>query len=279
MLYIAPYSGCAMAEYFMYHEGKPTLCVYDDLSKQAAAYRQLSLVLRRPPGREAYPGDVFYLHSRLLERAAKLREDGDVVDGVTILKPGGSLTALPIIETQAGDVSAYIPTNVISITDGQIFLETDLFNAGIRPAVNVGISVSRVGGSAQTKAMKSVAGRLRLDLAQFRELEAFAAFASDLDAATKRQLERGARTVEILKQGQYAPLPFEEQVMVIFAVTNGFLDAVAVPRIRAWEKGFLEFVQAQFPQVPAAIRDTKALGKDAEAELRRAIEQFTARFQ
>jgi F-type H+-transporting ATPase subunit alpha len=279
MLYIAPYSGCAMAEYFMYHEGKPTLCVYDDLSKQAAAYRQLSLVLRRPPGREAYPGDVFYLHSRLLERAAKLREDGDVVDGVTILKPGGSLTALPIIETQAGDVSAYIPTNVISITDGQIFLETDLFNAGIRPAVNVGISVSRVGGSAQTKAMKSVAGRLRLDLAQFRELEAFAAFASDLDAATKRQLERGARTVEILKQGQYAPLPFEEQVMVIFAVTNGFLDAVAVPRIRAWEKGFLEFVQAQVPQVPAAIRDTKALGKDAEAELRRAIEQFTARFQ
>jgi F-type H+-transporting ATPase subunit alpha len=279
MLYIAPYSGCAMAEYFMYHEGKPTLCVYDDLSKQAAAYRQLSLVLRRPPGREAYPGDVFYLHSRLLERAAKLREDGDVVDGVTILKPGGSLTALPIIETQAGDVSAYIPTNVISITDGQIFLETDLFNAGIRPAVNVGISVSRVGGAAQTKAMKSVAGRLRLDLAQFRELEAFAAFASDLDAATKRQLERGARTVEILKQGQYAPLPFEEQVMVIFAVTNGFLDAVAVPRIRAWEKGFLEFVQAQFPQVPAAIRDTKALGKDAEAELRRAIEQFTARFQ
>jgi F-type H+-transporting ATPase subunit alpha len=279
MLYIAPYSGCAMAEYFMYHEGKPTLCVYDDLSKQAAAYRQLSLVLRRPPGREAYPGDVFYLHSRLLERAAKLREDGDVVDGVTILKPGGSLTALPIIETQAGDVSAYIPTNVISITDGQIFLETDLFNAGIRPAVNVGISVSRVGGAAQTKAMKSVAGRLRLDLAQFRELEAFAAFASDLDAATKRQLERGARTVEILKQGQYAPLPFEEQVMVIFAVTNGFLDAVAVPRIRAWEKGFLEFVQAQVPQVPAAIRDTKALGKDAEAELRRAIEQFTARFQ
>jgi F-type H+-transporting ATPase subunit alpha len=279
MLYIAPYSGCAMAEYFMYHEGKPTLCVYDDLSKQAAAYRQLSLVLRRPPGREAYPGDVFYLHSRLLERAAKLREDDGVVDGVTIHKPGGSLTALPIIETQAGDVSAYIPTNVISITDGQIFLETDLFNAGIRPAVNVGISVSRVGGSAQTKAMKSVAGRLRLDLAQFRELEAFAAFASDLDAATKRQLERGARTVEILKQGQYAPLPFEEQVMVIFAVTNGFLDAVAVPRIRAWEKGFLEFVQAQFPQVPAAIRDTKALGKDAEAELRRAIEQFTARFQ
>ena len=200
MQYIAPYSGCAMAEYFMYHEGKPTLCVYDDLSKQAAAYRQLSLVLRRPPGREAFPGDVFYLHSRLLERAAKLREDPSVVDGEKIFKPGGSLTALPIIETQAGDVSAYIPTNVISITDGQIFLESDLFFAGVRPAINVGISVSRVGGSAQIKAMSSVAGRLRLDLAQYRELEAFAAFASDLDAATKRQLERGARTVEVLKQ-------------------------------------------------------------------------------
>ena len=206
MQYIAPYSGCAMAEYFMYNEGRPTLCVYDDLTKQAAAYRQISLVLRRPPGREAYPGDVFYLHSRLLERAAKLREDEGVVDGKNILEAGGSLTALPIIETQAGDVSAYIPTNVISITDGQIFLESDLFYAGVRPAVNVGISVSRVGGSAQTKAMKSVAGRLRLDLAQFRELEAFAAFASDLDAATRRQLDRGARTVEILKQPQYSPI-------------------------------------------------------------------------
>src|SRR5947199_6791306 len=194
MQYIAPYSGCAMAEYFMYDEKKPTLCVYDDLSKQAAAYRQLSLVLRRPPGREAFPGDVFYLHSRLPERAAKLSNDPSVVDGKTILKPGGSLTALPIIETQAGDVSAYIPTNVISITDGQIFLEADLFFAGQRPAINVGISVSRVGGSAQVKAMRKVAGRLRLDLAQYRELEAFAAFASDLDAATKRQLERGART-------------------------------------------------------------------------------------
>jgi len=278
MQYIAPYSGCAMAEYFMYNEGKPTLCVYDDLSKQAAAYRQLSLVLRRPPGREAYPGDVFYLHSRLLERAAKLREDDAVVDGVTILKPGGSLTALPIIETQAGDVSAYIPTNVISITDGQIFLETDLFNAGIRPAVNVGISVSRVGGAAQTKAMKSVAGRLRLDLAQFRELEAFAAFASDLDAATKRQLERGARTVEILKQGQYAPLPFEEQVAVIYAVTNGFLDAIDTGKVRAWEKGFLEYLRAQFPQVLDAMRSSKALAKDTEADLKRAIEQFSASF-
>jgi F-type H+-transporting ATPase subunit alpha len=278
MLYIAPYSGCSMAEFFMYNEGKPTLCVYDDLSKQAAAYRQLSLVLRRPPGREAYPGDVFYLHSRLLERAAKLREDEGVVDGKTILKPGGSLTALPIIETQAGDVSAYIPTNVISITDGQIFLETDLFNAGIRPAVNVGISVSRVGGSAQTKAMKNVAGRLRLDLAQFRELEAFAAFASDLDAATKRQLDRGARTVEILKQGQYSPLPFEEQVAVIYAVTNGFLDTVPTGKVRAWEKGFLEYVRSQFPQVLDGMRSTKALSKDGEADLKRAIEQYTKSF-
>ena len=275
MLYIAPYSGCAMAEYFMYNEGKPTLCVYDDLSKQAAAYRQLSLVLRRPPGREAYPGDVFYLHSRLLERAAKLREDDAVVDGKTILKPGGSLTALPIIETQAGDVSAYIPTNVISITDGQIFLETDLFNAGVRPAVNVGISVSRVGGSAQTKAMKGVAGRLRLDLAQYRELEAFAAFASDLDAATKRQLDRGARTVEVLKQGQYSPMPVEEQVVIIYAVTNGFLDNVDVSRVRAWERGYLEYVRAQFPNVLDTIRTSKAISKDIEPELKRSIEQYS----
>ena len=274
MQYIAPYTGCAMAEYFMYNEGKPTLCVYDDLSKQAAAYRQLSLVLRRPPGREAFPGDVFYLHSRLLERAAKLREDNDVVDGVNILKPGGSLTALPIIETQAGDVSAYIPTNVISITDGQIFLEADLFYAGVRPAVNVGISVSRVGGSAQTKAMKSVAGRLRLDLAQYRELEAFASFASDLDAATKRQLDRGARTVEVLKQGQYNPMPTEEQVVILYAVTNGFLDDIPVNRIREWERGFLEYVRAQFPQVGQAIRKEKALSKDTEADLKRAIGQY-----
>jgi F-type H+-transporting ATPase subunit alpha len=221
---------------------------------------------------------VFYLHSRLLERAAKLREDEGVVDGKVILKPGGSLTALPIIETQAGDVSAYIPTNVISITDGQIFLETDLFNAGIRPAVNVGISVSRVGGSAQTKAMKGVAGRLRLDLAQFRELEAFAAFASDLDNATKRQLERGARTVEILKQGQYSPMPFEEQVAVIYAVTNGFLDTIDTGKVRTWEKGFLEYLRAQFPQVLDGMRTTKALSKDAEAELKRGIEQFTKSF-
>jgi F-type H+-transporting ATPase subunit alpha len=260
MQYIAPYSGAAMAEYFMYNEGRPTLCVYDDLTKQAAAYRQISLVLRRPPGREAYPGDVFYLHSRLLERAAKLREDDGIVDGRTILKPGGSMTALPIIETQAGDVSAYIPTNVISITDGQIFLESDLFNAGVRPAVNVGISVSRVGGSAQTKAMKSVAGRLRLDLAQYRELEAFAAFASDLDQATRRQLDRGARTVEILKQPQYSPLGVEEQVMVIYAVTNGHLDQFPVSRIRDWERG------------------SKAIGKDVEPELKRAIEAYNQLF-
>ncbi len=278
MLYIAPYSGCAMAEYFMYNEGQPTLCVYDDLSKQAAAYRQLSLVLRRPPGREAYPGDVFYLHSRLLERAAKLREDEGVVDGVTILKPGGSLTALPIIETQAGDVSAYIPTNVISITDGQIFLETDLFNAGVRPAVNVGISVSRVGGSAQTKAMKGVAGRLRLDLAQFRELEAFSAFASDLDAATKRQLERGARTVEILKQGQYAPMSVEGQVMSIYAVTNGFLDGIDTAKVRDWEQGFQEYMRAQYPQVGDTIRTSKALSKETEADLKRGIEAYNKQF-
>ncbi len=276
MQYIAPYSGCAMAEYFMYNEGKATLCVYDDLSKQAAAYRQISLVLRRPPGREAYPGDVFYLHSRLLERAAKMSEDPAVVDGKTILVAGGSLTALPIIETQAGDVSAYIPTNVISITDGQIFLEADLFYSGVRPAVNVGISVSRVGGSAQTKAMKGVAGRLRLDLAQYRELEAFASFASDLDAATKKQLDRGARTVEILKQPQYQPMPVETQVMVIYAVTNGFVDEVPVAEIREWEQGFLRFMSAQFPQVGEKIRTEKALSKDLEAELKRAIERFNA---
>jgi F-type H+/Na+-transporting ATPase subunit alpha len=276
MQYIAPYSGCAMAEYFMYNEGKATLCVYDDLSKQAAAYRQISLVLRRPPGREAYPGDVFYLHSRLLERAAKLSENPSVVDGTNILAPGGSLTALPIIETQAGDVSAYIPTNVISITDGQIFLEADLFYAGVRPAVNVGISVSRVGGSAQTKAMKGVAGRLRLDLAQYRELEAFASFASDLDAATKKQLDRGARTVEILKQPQYKPMPVELQVMVIYAVTNGFVDEVPVAEIRDWESGFLQFMSEQFPQVGERIRTEKVIAKDLDAELKRAIERYNA---
>src|SRR3982751_6260681 len=271
--YIAAYAGAAMAEYFMW-KGEHTLCVYDDLSKQAAAYRQLSLLLRRPPGREAFPGDVFYLHSRLLERAAKLSEDPSVVDGKTILKPGGSLTALPIIETQAGDVSAYIPTNVISITDGQIFLESDLFFAGVRPAINAGISVSRVGGSAQIKAMKSVAGRLRLDLAQFRELEAFSAFASDLDAATRRQLDRGARTVEVLKQGQYQPMPVEQQVMIIYAVTNGFLDDVPTQDVRNWERGFLEFMAARYPQVGDGLRQGQDLSKQLEADLRRGIEAY-----
>jgi F-type H+-transporting ATPase subunit alpha len=274
MQYIAPYSGAAMAEYFMYNEGKATLAVYDDLSKQAAAYRQISLVLRRPPGREAYPGDVFYLHSRLLERAAKISNDPKVVDGVHIHAPGGSLTALPIIETQAGDVSAYIPTNVISITDGQIFLESDLFFSGVRPAINVGISVSRVGGSAQIKAMRSVAGRLRLDLAQYRELEAFAAFASDLDAATKRQLDRGARTVEVLKQGQYRPMPAEQQVMVIYAVTNGFIDDVPVAKVRAWEEGFHAFMGAKHPQVGETLRKEKVLSKETEAQLKAAIEAY-----
>ena len=276
MQYIAPYTGCAMAEYFMYHEGQATLCVYDDLSKQAAAYRAITLVLRRPPGREAYPGDVFYLHSRLLERAAKISDDPKVVDNEMIFKAGGSLTALPLIETQAGDVAAYIPTNVISITDGQIFLEADMFNAGTRPAINAGISVSRVGGSAQIKAMRSVAGRLRLDLAQFRELEAFAAFASDMDKATKTQLDRGARIVEVLKQPQYQPMPVEEQVMILFAATNGYLDDIAVARIRAWERDFLAFLRASYPQVGQAIKSEKVLSKESEAALKRGIEAFKA---
>jgi F-type H+-transporting ATPase subunit alpha len=266
MQYIAPYSGCTMAEYFMFEEREATLCVYDDLSKQAAAYRQLSLVLRRPPGREAYPGDVFYLHSRLLERAAKLSDE----------MGGGSLTALPIIETQAGDVSAYIPTNVISITDGQIFLETDLFYSNVRPAVNAGISVSRVGGNAQIKAMKQVAGRLRLDLAQYRELEAFAQFGSELDPATQRQLARGARIVEILKQPQYHPMAVAQQVMIIFAVTNGFLDDVEVPGIRAWELGFHEFMAAQHAEIGDEIRAKRALSDDLIARLRQAIEDYKA---
>jgi len=278
--YIAPYSGCAMAEYFMYREGRHTLVIYDDLSKQADAYREISLVLRRPPGREAYPGDVFYLHSRLLERAAKLSEDSEVIKGHgDIDKPGGSLTALPIIQTQAGDVSAYIPTNVISITDGQIFLENDLFYSGVRPAVNAGISVSRVGGSAQIKAMKKVAGRLRLDLAQFRELEAFAQFGSDLDAATQRQLSRGERTVEILKQGQYAPMPVEDQVMVIFAVTQGFLDDVDVNRIQAWEASFLEYMRSAHKGVGDAIRVEKEMSEETEKALRAAIEQHKRMFR
>src|SRR5213079_2908511 len=240
LLYISPYSACAMGEFFR-DGGRHALCIYDDLSKHAQAYREISLLLRRPPGREAYPGDVFYLHSRLLERAAKLREDAGVVDGTNILKPGGSLTALPIIETQAGDVSAYIPTNVISITDGQIFLEADLFFAGVRPAINVGISVSRVGGSAQVKAMRKVAGRLRLDLAQYRELEAFAAFASDLDAATKKQLDRGARLVELLKQPQYTPFSIEREVVSVWAGTTGRLDDVPVEDVRRFEGELLEY--------------------------------------
>ena len=242
--------------------------IYDDLSKQAAAYRQISLVLRRPPGREAYPGDVFYLHSRLLERASKLSDEHG----------GGSLTALPIIETQAGDVSAYIPTNVISITDGQIFLEADLFYSGVRPALNVGISVSRVGGNAQTKAMKAVAGRLRLELAQFRDLEAFAQFGSDLDAATQQQLARGQRLVEILKQPQYAPHSLSEQVTIIYAATNGFLDDVPVDRIRAWETGFHEFVRNQRPELAQTIHEAKQLSDDTIAALKDAMQAYKRQF-
>jgi F-type H+/Na+-transporting ATPase subunit alpha len=268
MQYIAPYAATAMAEHFMW-QGKHTLVVYDDLTKQAQAYRQLSLVLRRPPGREAYPGDVFYLHSRLLERAAKLSD----------AEGGGSLTALPIIETQAGDVSAYIPTNVISITDGQIFLEPDLFYSGVRPAVNVGISVSRVGGAAQVKAMKKVAGRLRLDLAQFRELEAFAQFGSDLDAATQRQLARGERIVEILKQPQYDPVPVERQVAVIYAVINGHIDTIPTKRVREWEQRFLEFMTAHHPDVLDGIREEKVLSDELEEGLKKAITGFNAGFK
>jgi F-type H+/Na+-transporting ATPase subunit alpha len=277
--YIAPYSGCAIAEYFMYEEGKSTLCVYDDLSKQAAAYRQLSLILRRPPGREAYPGDVFYLHSRLLERAAKINENPDKAKlDSRIKKPGGSLTALPIIETQAGDVSAYIPTNVISITDGQIFLTTDLFYSNVRPAVDAGISVSRVGGNAQVKAMKQVAGPLRLSLAQYRELEAFSQFGSDLDAATQRQLARGARLVEVLKQPQYQPVPVEKQVAIIYAVTNGYLDDVQVGHIRQWERDFLEYLEASHPAVLNDIRTKKTLDDDLTGRLKVAISNFKPMF-
>jgi F-type H+-transporting ATPase subunit alpha len=268
MQYIAPYTATALAEHFMW-QGKHTLVIYDDLSKQAQAYRQLSLILRRPPGREAYPGDVFYLHSRLLERAAKLSKENG----------GGSLTALPIIETQAGDVSAYIPTNVISITDGQIFLEPDLFYAGVRPAVNVGISVSRVGGAAQVKAMKKVAGRLRLDLAQYREMEAFAQFGSDLDAATQRQLARGVRTVEILKQPQYEPVPVERQVVVIYAVTNGYLDEFPVESVRRWEREFIEYLVAQKASLLDGIRTEKALSEQLEGALKAALDEFNARFR
>jgi F-type H+-transporting ATPase subunit alpha len=266
--FISAYSGCTMAEYYR-DSGKHALIMYDDLSKQAVAYRQMSLLLRRPPGREAFPGDVFYLHSRLLERAAKLSDE----------KGAGSLTALPIIETQAGDVSAYIPTNVISITDGQIYLEPNLFNAGVRPAINVGLSVSRVGGSAQIKAMKQVAGSLRLDLAQYRELAAFAQFGSDLDKATQAKLNRGARLVELLKQGQYQPLPAEEQVASIYCGTKGYMDDVPVDAIRKFEAEFLDFMRNSKADVLASIKEKQVLDDDNEPKLKAAIEEFKKGFR
>ena len=261
--YIAAYSGCTMAEYYR-DKGEHALIIYDDLSKQAVAYRQMSLLLRRPPGREAFPGDVFYLHSRLLERAAKMSDE----------LGGGSLTALPIIETQAGDVSAYIPTNVISITDGQVYLEPNLFNAGVRPAINVGLSVSRVGGAAQIKAMKQVAGTMRLDLAQYRELAAFAQFGSDLDKATKAKLERGARLVGLLKQPQYRPMPAQEQVASIYAATNGYLDDVPVEKVRDFEDAFLSFMRDTKKDILDTIRDKKVLTDELKASMNSAIEQF-----
>jgi F-type H+-transporting ATPase subunit alpha len=262
--YIAPYAGCAMGEEFM-EQGKDALIIYDDLTKHAWAYRQVSLLLRRPPGREAYPGDIFYLHSRLLERAARLHDEE---------RGGGSLTALPIVETQLGDIAGYVPTNVISITDGQIYLETDLFNAGIRPAMNVGISVSRVGGDAQIKAMKQVAGRLRLNMAQFRELAAFAQFGSDLDEATLRRLERGRRLTEILKQPQYEPVPVEEQVMIIYAGTSGYCDGVPVDNMRQYEVDVLDFMRTQHPQIGADIAARGEITEENEAKLRAALEEF-----
>ena len=265
--FIAPYAGCAMGEYFM-EQGKEALCCYDDLTKQAWAYRELSLNLRRPPGREAYPGDVFYLHSRLLERAAKMSEANG----------GGSLTALPVIETQANDVSAFIPTNVISITDGQIYLQSDLFNAGQRPALNVGISVSRVGGDAQTKAMRQVAGQLRLDLAQYRELAAFAQFASDLDTATRNQLERGARLTELLKQDKYQPVPLAEQVALIYAGTQGYLDKVPTARVREWEASFARFLRSEHKDLLADIEKQKALDEKLFERLKAAISTFNHQF-
>ena len=256
-----------MGEYFLY-SGRAALAIYDDLTKHAYAYRQMSLLLRRPPGREAYPGDVFYLHSRLLERAAKMSDE----------QGGGSLTALPIIETQAGDVSAYIPTNVISITDGQIFLESDLFFSGQRPAVNVGISVSRVGGNAQIRAMRQVAGSLRLDLAQFRELQAFAQFGSDLDAATQRQLNRGSRLVEVLKQDQYVPLPVERQVVIIYAAINGFVDHLEVAKLKRYESELFRFIDSRKPELFALIRDKKQLSDDVKVALDGVLEQFKGEF-
>jgi F-type H+-transporting ATPase subunit alpha len=266
--YIAPYAGAAIAEHFMY-QGKHTLCVYDDLTKQAQAYRQLSLLMRRPPGREAYPGDVFYCHSRLLERAAKLNDE----------LGGGSMTALPIIETLEGEVSAYIPTNVISITDGQIYLEPDLFFAGVRPAINVGISVSRVGGNAQTKAMKKIAGSLRLDLAAFRELEAFAQLGTELDTATQRQLDRGYRMVEILKQPQYEPMSMADQVISIYAGTKGYLDKVPVPQVARAEKELLQFMREEKSEVRNAIIETRQLSEETETNLRAALDEFRNRFK
>jgi F-type H+-transporting ATPase subunit alpha len=311
--FIAPYSGVTMAEYFR-DSGRHALCVYDDLSKQAVAYRQLSLLLRRPPGREAYPGDVFYIHSRLLERAAKMADEFVVVkkeiadwdkrgdaktfkgelgkhhaeedlkakgEGFHIVRnprSGGSLTALPIIETQAGDVSAYIPTNVISITDGQIFLETDLFYSGVRPAINVGISVSRVGGSAQIKAMKSIAGKLKLELAQYREMAAFAQFASDLDQVTRNQLERGARLVELLKQGQYVPQAVEKQIVIIFAGTRGYVDKLEIAQIGPYEKGLHDFIDKTYPQIFENIRTKKTLDGETETLLKKALDEFATAF-
>lgn len=266
--YIAPYAGCTMGEEFLYTK-RHVVCIYDDLSKHAQAYRQLALLLRRPPGREAFPGDIFYLHSRLLERAAKLSDR----------LGGGSLTALPIIETQAGDVSAYIPTNVISITDGQIYLESDLFYAGVRPAINVGISVSRVGGKAQAPAMRKVAGRLRLDLAQYRELAAFAQFGSELDEATRAQLIRGERTVEILKQDQYVPMPLEKQVMIIYVATHGYLDDLPIEAVRKFETEFYQFMEREYPDVPHTIVQTKDLSKETEKKLESAIQKFKPEFK
>jgi F-type H+-transporting ATPase subunit alpha len=266
--YIAPYTGSAIAQYWMY-QGKHALIVFDDLSKQAEAYRAISLLLRRPPGREAYPGDVFYLHSRLLERCAKLSDE----------LGGGSLTGLPIIETKANDISAYIPTNVISITDGQIFLETDLFNAGVRPAINVGRSVSRVGGNAQVKAMKSVAGNLRLSLSQYRDLEAFAAFASDLDAASRAQLDRGGRLVELLKQPQYSPFPVEEQVVSLWAGVNGYLDDVPVEDVSRFETDFIDFLKRSHAGILQTIRETNVLGEDTVTALKEAVDEFRKGFE
>jgi F-type H+-transporting ATPase subunit alpha len=265
--FLAPYAGCTMGEYFR-DNGMHGLIVYDDLSKQATAYRQMSLLLRRPPGREAFPGDVFYLHSRLLERAAKMNEDHGA----------GSLTALPIVETQANDVSAYIPTNVISITDGQIFLETDLFYQGIRPAVNVGLSVSRVGSAAQIRAMRQVAGRVKLELAQYREMAAFSQFASDLDAATQRLLNRGARLTELLKQGQYQPMPVELQVCVIYAGVNGYLDRIPVNRVSAFEQGLISEVEANGQEILQAIRQEGTLGAGTEGKLKDILDKYNQAF-